>query len=118
MVAKHNEPAASYYLLLASALNTQRQWMLALSHMLCVTKQPLFDRAVLHRWSNLTFDSLVLENMAPGDARSAEVARPLSVSSANNLWALYYNREEMRLILRNLTFVVGSQTELDYYLYW
>jgi hypothetical protein len=60
----------------------------------------------------------VLENLAPGDSRSAEVARPLSVSSANNLWALYYNRQEMRLVLRNLTFVMGSQTELDYYLYW
>ncbi|KAF6262439.1 hypothetical protein COO60DRAFT_627220 [Scenedesmus sp. NREL 46B-D3] len=70
------------------------------------------------RWSNLTFDSLVLENMAPGDARSAEVARPLSVSSANNLWALYYNRQEMRLLARNGTFVLGSQTELDYYRYW
>jgi hypothetical protein len=70
------------------------------------------------RWSNLTFDSVVLENLAPGDSRSAEVARPLSVSSANNLWALYYNRQEMRLLLRNLTFVMGSQTELDYYLYW
>lgn len=66
----------------------------------------------------MTVDSLVLENMAPGDARSAEVARPLSVSSANNLWALYYPRGEQRLLLRNATFVMGSQTELDYYLYW
>jgi hypothetical protein len=66
----------------------------------------------------LAFDSLVLENLAPGDSRSAEVARPLSVSSANNLWAVYYNRQEMRLTLRNSTFKMGSQTELDYYLYW
>lgn len=66
----------------------------------------------------MTVDSLVLENMAPGDARSAEVARPLSVSSANNLWALYYPRGEQLLLLRNATCVLGSQTELDYYLYW
>lgn len=40
-------------------------------------------------WSNITFDRVAIENMAPGDARSAEVARPLSVSSANNFWSLY-----------------------------
>lgn len=59
--------------------------------------------------SNITLDSLALENLASGDARSAEVARPLSLNSANNLWQLHYNRSEDRLLLRNITFVVGSQ---------
>lgn len=68
--------------------------------------------------SNITVDSVVVENEAPGDARSAEVARPLSVSSANNMWALYYDRSQSRLLIRNSTIVLGSQTELDYYLYW
>lgn len=62
-----------------------------------------------YKWSNITFDSLVVENLAPGDAKSAELARPLSVSSANNFWSLYYNRSEDRLLMKNLTYVVGSQ---------
>eukprot|EP00882_Tetradesmus_deserticola_P014601 GHRQ01015531.1.p1 GENE.GHRQ01015531.1~~GHRQ01015531.1.p1 ORF type:complete len:606 (+),score=147.84 GHRQ01015531.1:170-1987(+) len=70
------------------------------------------------RWSNITFDSLVLENMGPGDARSAEVAKPLSLGSANNLWALYYDRQELRMLARNITLVLGSQIELDYFRYW
>jgi hypothetical protein len=43
-------------------------------------------------WSNLTFVSLVIENTAPGDARSAEVAAPLSTTSVANIWAVYVNR--------------------------
>jgi hypothetical protein len=62
-----------------------------------------------HTWSNFTFDSMAVENLAPGDAKSAELARPLSVSSANNFWPLYYNRSQDRLRLKNVTFVVGSQ---------
>ena len=42
--------------------------------------------------SNLTSDWLVLENLAPGDAVSAEIARPLGISSAGNVWSLYYDR--------------------------
>ena len=61
------------------------------------------------QWSNITFDSLALENFAPGDARSAELARPLSVSSANNFWPLFYNRSEDRLLIQNSTLVLGGQ---------
>lgn len=60
-------------------------------------------------WSNITFDSMAVENLAPGDAKSAELARPLSVSSANNFWPLYYNRSQDRLFMKNVTHVVGSQ---------
>jgi hypothetical protein len=65
--------------------------------------------SLAHTWSNFTFDSMAVENLAPGDAKSAELARPLSVSSANNMWPLYYNRSQDRLLLKNVTFVVGSQ---------
>jgi hypothetical protein len=34
-------------------------------------------------YSNLTLDRIAIENLAPGNAKSAEVAKPLSVSSAN-----------------------------------
>jgi hypothetical protein len=61
------------------------------------------------QWSNMTLDSLACENLAPGDAKSAELARPLSVSSGSNFWPLYYNRSEMRLFLKNITYVFGSQ---------
>jgi hypothetical protein len=43
-------------------------------------------------WSNITLVSLVIENTAPGDARSAEVAAPLSTTSVANIWAVYVNR--------------------------
>lgn len=62
-----------------------------------------------YQWSNITFDSLAVENLAPGDAKSAELARPLSVSSANNFGSLYYNRTQDRLLLKNVTVVFGSQ---------
>lgn len=62
-----------------------------------------------YEWSNISFDSLALENFAPGDAKSAELARPLSVSSANNFWPLYYNRSEDRLLIKNCTMTLGGQ---------
>lgn len=37
-------------------------------------------------WSNITLDRLVIENLAPGNARSAEIAAPLSVSSPVDFW--------------------------------
>lgn len=107
----HAKALTSPMVLTSSAQTAQQAWRVGATSYSLACLLP-------RRWSNLTFDSLVLENMAPGDARSAEVARPLSVSSANNLWALYYNRQEMRLLARNGTFVLGSQTELDYYRYW
>jgi hypothetical protein len=61
-----------------------------------------------YRWSNITFDSVVLENMAPGDARSAEIARPMSVASAGNFWALYFNRTELRSLVRNVTLLATT----------
>lgn len=54
----------------------------------------------------------MLENAGPGDVRSAEVARPLSVSSSNNYWFLYYNRSETRMMVRNCTAVMGSQVQV------
>ena len=47
---------------------------------------------MLDTYSNMTMDHLILENLAPGDKRSAAVARPISVSVTANLWALLYNR--------------------------
>jgi hypothetical protein len=43
-------------------------------------------------FSNLTSDWLVFENLAPGDAVSAEIARPLGIAAAGNVWSLYYDR--------------------------
>jgi hypothetical protein len=62
-----------------------------------------------YTWSNITFDSVATENLGVGDAKSAEIARPLSVSSANNFWALFYNRSQDRLLLKNVTNIFGSQ---------
>jgi hypothetical protein len=62
-----------------------------------------------YTYSNITFDSVVIENLGLGDAKSAELARPLSVSSANNFWPLYYNRSQDRLLMKNNTMVFGSQ---------
>lgn len=62
-----------------------------------------------YTWSNITFDSVVTENLGVGDAKSAELARPLSVSSANNFWPLFYNRSEDRLLMKNVTSIFGSQ---------
>jgi hypothetical protein len=62
-----------------------------------------------YTWSNITFDSVATENLGVGDAKSAEIARPLSVSSANNFWALFYNRSQDRLLLKNVTSIFGSQ---------
>lgn len=61
--------------------------------------------------SNITFDSLVLENMAPGDAVSAEIAKPASLAAPANDWALYFNRTEHRpgVTMRNVTIVANSQ---------
>jgi hypothetical protein len=59
--------------------------------------------------SNITFDSLVLENMGPGDAVSAEIAKPASLAATANFWALYFNRTEHRVTLRNVTTVANSQ---------
>eukprot|EP00879_Flechtneria_rotunda_P017637 GHRR01018488.1.p1 GENE.GHRR01018488.1~~GHRR01018488.1.p1 ORF type:complete len:399 (+),score=90.31 GHRR01018488.1:379-1575(+) len=70
------------------------------------------------KYSYLTLDSVVIENLGPGDAKSAEIAKPLSISSANNFWALYFNRTENRSLFRNCTYVINAQVELDYYLYW
>jgi hypothetical protein len=47
---------------------------------------------MLSTYSNMTMSNLVLENLAPGDKRSAAVARPISVSVTANLWALLYDR--------------------------
>jgi hypothetical protein len=62
-----------------------------------------------YTWSNITFDSVATENLGVGDAKSAELARPLSVSSANNFWALFYNRSQDRLLMKNVTSIFGSQ---------
>lgn len=65
-----------------------------------------------YTYSNIAFDSVAIENLGLGDAKSAELARPLSVSSANNFWPLYYNRSEDRLWMKNMTVVFGSQVQL------
>lgn len=65
-----------------------------------------------YTYSNITFDSVAIENLGLGDAKSAELARPLSVSSTNNFWPLYYNRSEDRLMMKNMTTVFGSQVRL------
>lgn len=43
-------------------------------------------------FANVTFVSLVLENLAPGDSVSSAMAAPFSIAITNNVWAVYYNR--------------------------
>jgi hypothetical protein len=52
-------------------------------------------------WSNLTTDHLILENLAPGDARSAEIAKPTTITLPTNLWFLYFPRWVTRVTLVN-----------------
>eukprot|EP00878_Enallax_costatus_P007810 GHUV01008175.1.p1 GENE.GHUV01008175.1~~GHUV01008175.1.p1 ORF type:complete len:342 (+),score=28.44 GHUV01008175.1:1290-2315(+) len=48
--------------------------------------------ATSSRYSNVTFVGVVLENLAPGDAVSSELAPPFSIAVSNNVWAVMYNR--------------------------
>lgn len=50
------------------------------------------DIIMLKDASNLTLNWLVLENNALGDARSAQMARPQSISTSSNLWSVMWNR--------------------------
>ena len=40
----------------------------------------------------VTFVSMVLENLAPGDLVSALLAPPFSILVANNIWSVCFNR--------------------------
>lgn len=55
--------------------------------------------------ANLTLDSLLLENLGYGDVISAQTADGVQLQSTFSLWAVYYNRSEPRLTLRNCTSV-------------
>ncbi|GBF95015.1 hypothetical protein Rsub_07516 [Raphidocelis subcapitata] len=70
------------------------------------------------RWAYVTLDSVVLENLGFGDARSAQIAKPLAVTYTLNLWPLYYERTALRNTLNNVTIVMSEKKDLDYMLYW
>ncbi|KAI8469178.1 MAG: hypothetical protein J3K34DRAFT_288024 [Monoraphidium minutum] len=71
-----------------------------------------------YRYGYVTTDSLTIENLANGDARSAEVAKPISVTNSANFWPLYYDRATLRNTMNNVTLVISKQEDLDYLLYW
>eukprot|EP00883_Tetradesmus_obliquus_P006895 jgi/Sobl393_1/17454/SZX64266.1 len=71
-------------------------------------------------YSSFVWQSLILENAAPGDAVSAITAPPFSTAVTVNVWAIYCKRSQTRLQclqLYNCTVVLGSAEELDYLSY-
>jgi hypothetical protein len=44
------------------------------------------------RWSNLTSDHLVIENLATGDEKSVQYADPVALDCTNCLWYLAFDR--------------------------
>ncbi|WIA35332.1 hypothetical protein OEZ86_003786 [Tetradesmus obliquus] len=71
-------------------------------------------------YSSFVWQSLILENAAPGDAVSAVTAPPFSTAVTVNIWAIYCKRSQTRiqcLQLYNCTVVLGTPEELDYISY-
>ncbi len=64
--------------------------------------------------SNITLDSLVLENLASGDAESAAIAAGTSLSVTASLWQLRYERQQLRAMILDCVAVVPSPSEIDY----
>ncbi|KAF6251118.1 hypothetical protein COO60DRAFT_1645405, partial [Scenedesmus sp. NREL 46B-D3] len=67
--------------------------------------------------SRMTLAQLVLENLAPGDARSVDFAGAhFDVHMGYNMWPMLYPRSSNRLALHNCSLVL-STLELEEYLY-
>ncbi|WIA15154.1 hypothetical protein OEZ85_001840 [Tetradesmus obliquus] len=60
------------------------------------------------------WQSLYLENAAPGDAVSSIVATPYSAAVSANIWAMYCNRSLNCLNLHNTSTYLASENELSY----
>ncbi|KAF8060070.1 AMSH1 [Scenedesmus sp. PABB004] len=71
---------------------------------------------LLGPWSAATLAALVLENLAPGDARSAPYAGNYSLDLSYNVWPFLFPRSSSRLALHNCSLVL-SALEVEEYLY-
>ncbi len=64
--------------------------------------------------AHVTLDTLVLENIAPGDAQSAAVASGAGLSVNFFVWALRYDRSQRQLVMHDCVLVVHSAAEIDH----
>uniref|UniRef100_A0A383WJF9 Protein kinase domain-containing protein n=1 Tax=Tetradesmus obliquus TaxID=3088 RepID=A0A383WJF9_TETOB len=68
--------------------------------------------------ANLTFDGLVIENLAYGDRQSGNQLSGLSLINTFNIWFFYWDRRDIRLVSNNATHVAASQREVEFLAYW
>eukprot|EP00775_Hariotina_reticulata_P004405 gene4405-4658_t len=67
-------------------------------------------------WSNITFSRVVLENLGPGDNRSAAISHNHDVQAGYNIWPVLFKRSARRLSLNNVTLVL-SHLDVEEFLY-